>query len=628
MATNISIGNYTSRGRLKTQSFHKSLVDYWNFSGKGNMDTDRNIIKGIKGNKLTAYNFNWSLSSGYGLFKENYLTYRKADNVFILDDHSINVMNFIPANNWVIYRYGTEHLNATRVKVTGLTANNQLAYGYCPSNDGERALMAIPSDGEYDLPESIAGTTSYNVGFIVQNALTKNVTIEQIPQYKGAIILDGVDDYLMFNKRNYKIGTVIIRYMPLNLNGTWQYVFDAEEERTFAAHQTGTINTSCNNKDIIGDFFIFKYNTDTIKTITTPFYIGKSFRNNEFLSVALYDIAIYSDSLTNQQIKEEIDKINKYKLIADYIFNKNNNDADRDYIVNSLNPNERINLLNFDYALGSGYGLYKANFLQWDNLSNRGIATVTSDTIHLTETFGNANVVELGNLAYNPENITVDVTGDFRGVNLIYNYYISETESAQVLINTPGRYELPKSNRVASGFKTNKATKLDLTIKQIPDYPNHLVFDGVDDTTEPIPNLNSIQGTIMIQYDTMGTAGNNFAPIDENGLSMYQNGFIISSNQAKGTLQARGDDRETYTDLNTPLGNNISAFAYDSLGINLYNRENITETFHINKHSKYIFAKDASTNYYKKLALKRIKIFDRKLTRNQLDIEYNKLLNE
>ena len=592
------------------------------------MDIDRNIIKGIKGNKLTAYNFSWSLSSGYGLFKENYLSYRKADNVFILDDHTVNIMNFILPGSLVIYKYATEHLNATKVRVTGLTANNQLVYYF--SNGIERVIMAIPSDGEYDLPESAVNTTSFNIGFVVQNALTKNVTIEQIPQYKGAIVTDGIDDYLKLDKIGYKIGTVILKYTTLFRDNNWRYIFDVQKERAYLASnkETGVFVTSMQYKFAEDYMYLIPRTGNNPTTSNTLLYIGSNSIVTESARMALYDIAIYQDVLTEEEILKEIDKMNKYKLIADYVFNKNNNDADRDYVVNQLNPNERINLLNFDYTLGSGYGLYKTNFLQWDNLSNRGTATVTSDTIHLTETFGNTNVVELGNLAYNPENITVDVTGDFGGVNLIYNYYISETEVGQVLINIPGRYELPKSNRVASGFKTNRATKLDLIIKQIPDYPNHLVFDGVDDTTEPIPNLNSIQGTIMIQYDTMGTAGNNFAPIEENSLSVYQNGFIISSNQAKGTLQARGDDRETYTDLNTPLGNNISAFAYDSLGTNLYNRENITETFHINKHSKYIFAKDASVNYYKKLALKRIKIFDRKLTRNQLDIEYNKLLNE
>lgn len=177
---------------------------------------------------------------------------------------------------------------------------------------------------------------------------------------------------------------------------------------------------------------------------------------------------------------------------------KKNSDTDR-AIIKGIKGNI-LNAYNFGWSLGSGYGLYKTNFLQWDYISSRGTAVVTSDTIHLTETFGNSNVVELINLAYNSsENITVDVSGDFGGVNLIYIYYTSETESAQVVINTPGRYELPKSNRVNAGFKTNKATKLDLTIEQIPEYEGAIVTDGIDDYLK-LDKVGYKIGTVIIKF--------------------------------------------------------------------------------------------------------------------------------
>ena len=211
----IRLGSASKGGQ--TSPFHPSLVDYWNFKGKSNFDKDRNTIKGIKGEILTAYNFGWAWGSGYGLFNENYLTYNKAQNVFVTDDHSITIMNFVPANNWILSKYGNSQLNATRIRVTGLTANNQLAYGYSPTNDGARVLMAIPSDGEYDLPKSVVNTQTYNVGFIVQNALSQNVTIQQIPEYEGAIVTDGIDDYLKLDKVGYKVGTIIIKFKPINI---------------------------------------------------------------------------------------------------------------------------------------------------------------------------------------------------------------------------------------------------------------------------------------------------------------------------------------------------------------------------------------------------------------------------
>ncbi|MCZ2532551.1 hypothetical protein O1362_00465 [Bacteroides fragilis] len=300
----IRLGSASKGG--KTSPFHPSLVDYWNFKGKINYDKDRNTIKGIKGEILTAYNFGWSLGSGYGLFKENYLTYRKAQNVFVTGDHSITIMNFVPANNWILFKYGTEHLNTTRVRVTGLTANNQLAYGYSPTNDGARVLMAIPSDGEYDLPESVVNTTSYNVGFIVQNALTKNVTIEQIPEYEGAIVTDGIDDYLKLGKVGYKVGTVIIKHKPVRLFNGWQYVLETSAIRTYMVYNftDENINTNFDNYNTVGDYGVGIINTPRL--IETPFYIGCQSKIKEFLSMALYEIAIYQDVLTDEEIQKEI----------------------------------------------------------------------------------------------------------------------------------------------------------------------------------------------------------------------------------------------------------------------------------------------------------------------------------
>ena len=232
---------------------------------------------------MTAYNFGWSLGSGYGLFKENYLTYNKAQNVFATDDHSVTIMNFVPANNWILSKYGNSQLNATRIRVTGLTANNQLAYGYSPTNDGARVLMAIPSDGEYDLPKSVVNTQTYNVGFTVQNALSQNVTIQQIPEYEGAIVTDGVDDYLKLDKVGYKVGTVIIKYIPISIHAGWNTVFDTYNdvyENKCLMFYNGSVGNwgSTMKRKIVNDYSVFV--SDTPKNVDVPLYLGARYEKN------------------------------------------------------------------------------------------------------------------------------------------------------------------------------------------------------------------------------------------------------------------------------------------------------------------------------------------------------------
>jgi len=305
---------FVNRGG-QTPPFHPSLVDYWNFKGKRNFDKDRNTIKGIKGEILTAYNFGWTWGSGYGLFNENYLTYNKAQNVFVTDDHSITIMNFVPANNWILSKYGNSQLNATRIRVTGLTANNQLAYGYSPTNDGARVLMAIPSDGEYDLPKSVVNTQTYNVGFIVQNALSQNVTIQQIPEYEGAIVTDGIDDYLKLDKVGYKVGTVIIKYVPISIHAGWNTVFDTYNdvyENKCLMFYNGSVDNwgSTMKRKIVNDYSVFV--SDTPKNVDVPLYLGARYEKTvkDYLNMALYSIAIYDRALSDQEVQEVINFIN------------------------------------------------------------------------------------------------------------------------------------------------------------------------------------------------------------------------------------------------------------------------------------------------------------------------------
>lgn len=303
------------RGHKVDFPFSDSLVDYWNFGGKSNFDKDRTTVTGLLGNVLTAYNFGWSLMSGYGGYNENYLTYSKAANVFVTDDHGITIMNFVPANNWVVSKYGNSALKSTKIKVAGLTSDDQLEYGYSPSNEGARVMMPIPKDGIYDLPESVVNQNTYSIGFFLRSTLTKNVTIEQIPLYEGAIVTDGVDDYLKLNKVGYKIGTIIVKYKFLSPEKLgWQYIFDTKNTRNYLAYEYRSaisqqvLLDNFNNRGDIGDYHFISL--DGPRNVTTPLYIAASSNITDYMSMALYSIAIYDRTLSDQEVQEVINFIN------------------------------------------------------------------------------------------------------------------------------------------------------------------------------------------------------------------------------------------------------------------------------------------------------------------------------
>ncbi|MCE9288487.1 hypothetical protein K0G70_21065 [Bacteroides fragilis] len=297
------------RGHKVDFPFSDSLVDYWNFGGKSNFDKDRTTVTGLLGNVLTAYNFGWNLMSGYGGYNENYLTYSKVENVFVTDDHSITIMNFVPANNWVVSKYGNSAFKSTKIKVTGLTADNQLEYGYSPSLEGARVMMPIPKDGIYDLPESVVNQATYSIGFFLRSALTKNVTIEQIPLYEGAIVTDGVDDYLKLDKTGYKVGTVIFKHTPIKTGDSVRYVFNINTTSVYACYRIdSTFGNNFNRYKTIEDYTVGFITTPRLAE--TPLIIGCHSSLKEFLSMALYSIAIYDRALSDQEVQEVINFIN------------------------------------------------------------------------------------------------------------------------------------------------------------------------------------------------------------------------------------------------------------------------------------------------------------------------------
>lgn len=337
MGTNIAIGNLVGKhkGSGGASDSYKLIAEY--VFNKGNLDIDRNKVF----NKLNSdqfielYNFSWSLMSGYGGYNENYLTYSKAANVFVTDDHSITIMNFVPVNNWVVSKYSNSALKSTKIKVTGLTSDDQLEYGYSPSNEGARVMMPIPKDGIYDLPESIVNQSTFAIGFFIKSALTKNVIIEQVPAYPDCLVFDGVDDYTSivpdFNKEQ---GTIIIQYT--SMDDLKQILFQAMEEgdvsifsncflikdesiQTRAENSVtkGLMNTPDENKitalcwdsDGMNLFNNGKYLPSDAINKHVKYRFAKDSNSANYARFALKKILIFDKKLNEKQILEEYNKL-------------------------------------------------------------------------------------------------------------------------------------------------------------------------------------------------------------------------------------------------------------------------------------------------------------------------------
>lgn len=171
----------------------------WTVTGKTNEDEDRATIANItgNGNNLVLSNFGFSGNSGYGLYVENYSNSRWFINNSITGTKKSDTFNVTSINQVAVQiQYIAEPSQSPytvpsyTIKVTGLTDGQTVNYRVSGG-----ISYPITQDGIYILPGfDFAGMGSW-YGFQFNKVQeTCDITIEQIPEYEGYLVTDGVDD--------------------------------------------------------------------------------------------------------------------------------------------------------------------------------------------------------------------------------------------------------------------------------------------------------------------------------------------------------------------------------------------------------------------------------------------------
>lgn len=142
---------------------------------------------------MSLFNFAKKLGSGIGKYEVDFNTWIPqsyvADSTYT--SNKLHITN-IKGGNAILYT--KKGANAMKVKITGIQSFN-LVYRYIAENDVWEALE-VDRDGIYELPASTTTTKTYYTGFTVPYYTGDcDITIEQIPDYEGALVSDGKDDY-------------------------------------------------------------------------------------------------------------------------------------------------------------------------------------------------------------------------------------------------------------------------------------------------------------------------------------------------------------------------------------------------------------------------------------------------
>lgn len=239
----------------------------WTVTGKTNEDEDRATISNItgNGNDLVLSNFGFAEGSGYGLYAQNYSNSRWFINNSITATKKSDTFNVTSINQVAVQiQYIAEPSQSPytvpsyTIKVTGLTDGQTVNYRVSGG-----ISYPITQDGIYILPGfDFAGMGSW-YGFQFNKVQEScDITIEQIPEYEGYLITDGVDDIASSNTIIYEADFTFI--------GEWKFIQKDDTvaginssshlyiQNRYNRGATVMINSTFENKKNITDYMTFK----------------------------------------------------------------------------------------------------------------------------------------------------------------------------------------------------------------------------------------------------------------------------------------------------------------------------------------------------------------------------------
>ena len=297
----------------------------WTVVGKTNEDEDRATIANItgNGNNLVLSNLGFAEGSGYGLYAENYAGGRWVQSTDRADltwtSYSVNITSVKVASTQLYYQSYPEQPSFTvpsyKIKVYGLKDGQTLSYKQVTS-EGQQ-IYKISEDGIYTLPSFLFKANGDWYGFTLDKIQeTCDITIEQIPEYEGYLVTDGVDDKitsstfemgndwtvigdweLINTGKNDNAGIVkfdsivIYNYNPILIN--------IKNGRNNLIPDQNTVNAICSDGRIYSkDWKESIYNEETESTSKNLLTIGYS--GNVYTKIAFKNLAIYPTVLSKE----------------------------------------------------------------------------------------------------------------------------------------------------------------------------------------------------------------------------------------------------------------------------------------------------------------------------------------
>lgn len=253
----------------------------WTVTGKTNEDEDRTTIANItgNGNNLVLSNFGFAEGSGYGLYAENYAGGRWVQSTARADltctSHSVNITSVKVASTQLYYQSYLEQPSFTvpsyKIKVYGLKDGQTLSYKQVTS-EGQQ-IYKISEDGIYTLPSFPFKANGDWYGFTLNKVQEScDITIEQIPEYEGYLVTDGVDDKIVSSA--FQMGK------DFTIVGDWKFIDNKKSGTGLVKGSSFYIYNTMIGLDLYINSGSVKNSLDGIKSINAACSDGRAYDRN------------------------------------------------------------------------------------------------------------------------------------------------------------------------------------------------------------------------------------------------------------------------------------------------------------------------------------------------------------
>ena len=300
----------------------------WTVTGKTNEDEDRATIANItgNGNDLVLSNFGFAEGSGYGLYGENYAGGRWVQSTDRADltwtSYSVNITSVKVVSTQLYYQSYSEQPSFTvpsyKIKVYGLKDGQTLSYKQVTS-EGQQ-LYKISEDGTYTLPSFPFKANGDWYGFTLNKVQEScDITIEQIPEYEGYLVTDGVDDevrsaaftlnedwtivgnweFITNENKNAGLTKVYSFYLYNRDYGIFVYKY-INAGQGFSVEDVKSLKAICSDGRIyLNDWQEIRNNIEQEATISKG-VMAIGYFNRDFTKMAFKNLGIYNDQLLSK----------------------------------------------------------------------------------------------------------------------------------------------------------------------------------------------------------------------------------------------------------------------------------------------------------------------------------------